>query len=745
MGHTDAERLAVRVRVSEPDCIRGSCAVVTYRCNAARIDRSTDAVVDVRHRKANDVPNRLSTSTSPYLLQHQDNPVDWYPWGAEALDRAKAEQKPIFLSVGYSSCHWCHVMAHESFEDADTAAFMNEHFINIKVDREERPDIDSIYMTAVQALTGHGGWPMSVFLTPEQVPYYGGTYWPPQPRQGMPSFLQVLEAVADAFENKREDVEENAANVRQFLDAAVTRIPKDTELNEDLLDEALGAFQQNFDRRYGGFGNAPKFPQPSIIDFLLRFVRRRNDARAIRMVELTLDHMAAGGLYDQLGGGFHRYSVDAEWLVPHFEKMLYDNAQLVQVYLDAYRQLGDPHYAGIVRTTLQWVLREMTAPEGGFYATLDADTEGEEGLFYLWTPEEIDALLSEADARIAKLYWGIEPGGNFEGRSILTDRKSDEDVARAIGLKLDEVSNRIPAIRGALLAARNERVKPGRDEKIIAAWNGMMIRPMAEAGIVLDEPAFRDAAVRAGEFLLGTLFPEGGGLHSIRDGVPGTGAFLDDYANAIDAFLALYQTTFQRRWFDAAVRLTKIVLADFSDEATGLFFDASIHAEALVTRPRDIQDGAVPSGNSIMSLVLIELGHMTMDEEYAQRAEAILRPLASLAASQPQGLSKALCGIEAYLASAQEIAIAAKDGDERIWEFQKTYFETYNPNAIIGLAVDGDEAAIAGMPFLEYRPLRNGEPAAYLCEHFTCMPPVTTPDELSALLQRGTGITWVWF
>jgi uncharacterized protein YyaL (SSP411 family) len=691
------------------------------------------------------VSNRLSSASSPYLLQHKDNPVDWYPWGDEALSRAKQEQKPIFLSVGYSSCHWCHVMAHESFEDPDTAGFMTAHFINIKVDREERPDIDSIYMTAVQALTGHGGWPMSVFLTPEQVPYYGGTYWPPQPRQGMPSFRQVLEAVADAWENKRDDVQENANNVRQFLDAASTRIPKQTDLSEELLDEALDAIQQAFDRRSGGFGNAPKFPQPAIIEFLLRFVRRRNDARAIRMIELTLDQMADGGMYDQLGGGFHRYSVDAEWLVPHFEKMLYDNAQLAQIYLDAYRQLDNPHYAGIARATLHWVLREMTAPEGGFYSTLDADTEGEEGLFYLWTPEEIDALLSEEDARIAKLYWGIEPGGNFEGRSILTDRKSDEEVARTAGLKLDDVSNRIPAIRERLLAARNERVKPGRDEKIIASWNGMMIRPMAEAGIALDEPAFSNAAVRAGEFLLQSLFPESGGLHSIRNGVPGTSAFLDDYANAIDAFLSLYQTTFDRTWFDAALRLTKTVIEEFSDEATGLFFDASAKAEALVTRPRDIQDGATPSGNAVMALALIELGHMTMDEAYAQRAEAILRPLASLAASQPLGLSKALCGIESYLASAQEIAIAAKEGDEKIREFQKIYFDRYNPNSIIGLAADGNESAIAGMPFLEYRPLRNGEPAAYLCEHFTCMPPVTTIEEFEKLLDRGTGITWIWF
>ncbi len=689
--------------------------------------------------------NRLASSTSPYLLQHRDNPVDWYPWGDEALNRAREEQKPIFLSVGYSSCHWCHVMAHESFEDPDTAAYMNEHFVNIKVDREERPDIDSIYMTAVQALTGHGGWPMSVFLTPDQVPYYGGTYWPPQPRQGMPSFRQVLEAVVDAWENKRADVQENANNVRQFLETASTRAPRAAELTEELLDEALGAFGQAFDRRNGGFGNAPKFPQPSIVEFLLRFARRRNDTRAIRMIELTLDKMAAGGMYDQLGGGFHRYSVDAEWLVPHFEKMLYDNAQLAQVYLDAYRQLDHPHYAGIARATLHWVLREMTSPEGAFYSTLDADTEGEEGLFYLWTPDELEALLSPEDARIAELYWDVEPGGNFEGRTILTERKSDEEVARALGMKLDEVSNRIPEIRQTLLAARTERVAPGRDEKVIASWNAMMIRPMAEAGIALDEPRFTEAAIRAGEFLLRTLFPERGGLHSIRDGVPGAGAFLDDYANAIRAFIALYETTFDRIWFDAAVRLARTVIEEFSDEETGLFFDAPANAEALITRPRDIQDGAVPSGNSVMALALIALGHMTMNEEYAQRAEAILRPLATLAASQPLGLSNALCGIEAYLASAQEIAIAAKTGDARIGGFQKAYFDRYNPNAVIGLAVDGDDASIAGMPFLEYRPLRNGEPAAYLCEHFTCMPPVTTPEELGALLERGTGITWTWF
>jgi len=689
--------------------------------------------------------NRLATSSSPYLQQHKDNPVDWYPWGDEALELATREQKPIFLSVGYSSCHWCHVMAHESFEDPETAAFMNEQFVNIKVDREERPDIDSIYMTAVQALTGHGGWPMSVFLTPEQVPYYGGTYWPPQPRQGMPSFRQVLEAVADAWENKREDVQENAQNVKQFLEAAATRVPRATELSEDLYDEAVKAFSQSFDSTYGGFGNAPKFPQPSIIEFLQRFIRRRNDTRAIRMVELTLDQMAAGGINDQIGGGFHRYSVDARWLVPHFEKMLYDNAQLAQVYLDAYRQFGHERYATVVQRTLRWVLREMTAPEGGFYSAQDADTEGEEGLFYLWTPEEIDAVLSEEDAAIAKLYWTIEPGGNFEGRTILTNRVSYEEVARRLGIKLDEVAPRIETIRGALLAARNQRVRPGRDEKIIASWNGMMIRPMAEAGVVFRDPAFTEAAVRAGSFLLDTLFPESGGLHSIRNGVPGAGAFLDDYAHAIDAFLALYQTTFDRRWFEAALRLTTTVIDQFSDDETGLFFDAASSAEALVTRPRDLQDGATPSGNAVFAIDLVTLNHITMDEEYRARAEAILRPLASVVSSQPLGVSKALCAIEAYLASAQEIAIAARAGDERIGDFQQVYFDRYNPNSIIGLAVDGDEAAIAGMPFLEYRPLRNGEPAAYLCEHFTCLPPVTTTEALGKLLDRGTGITWRWF
>jgi uncharacterized protein YyaL (SSP411 family) len=712
---------------------------------AAKIDGSTAPAVGGRHRKALHMSNRLASSTSPYLLQHRDNPVDWYPWGDEALARAKQEQKPIFLSVGYSSCHWCHVMAHESFEDPETAAFMNEHFVNIKVDREERPDIDSIYMTAVQALTGHGGWPMSVFLTPDQVPYYGGTYWPPQPRQGMPSFRQVLEAVADAWETKRADVEENAQNVKQFLEAASSRVPKATELDEELLDESVKAFAQSFDQTYGGFGNAPKFPQPSIIEFLQRFIRRRHDMRAIRMVELTLDQMAAGGLYDQLGGGFHRYSVDAQWLVPHFEKMLYDNAQLAQVYLDAYRQLGHERYAAVVQETLRWVLREMTSPEGGFYSALDADTEGEEGLFYLWTPEEIDALLSEEDANIAKLYWGIEPGGNFEGRTILTNRVSNEEVARRHGIKLDEVSPRIEALRGTLLAARDERVRPGRDDKIIASWNGMMVRPMAEAGIVFREPAFTDAALRAGEFLLTTLFPETGGIHSISNGVPGTRAFLEDYAHAIDAFLALYQTTFDRTWFDAALRLTKTVNEQFSDAETGLYFDSSSASDSLITRPRDFQDGAVPSGNSVMALDLITLSHITMEDDYRARAEAVLRPLATVAESQPLGVSKALCAIEAYLASAQEIAIAAKVGDEMIWEFQKVYFDRYNPNSVIGLAVDGDEAAIAGMPFLEYRPLRNGEPAAYLCEHFTCMPPVTTTEELGKLLDRGTGITWTWF
>jgi uncharacterized protein YyaL (SSP411 family) len=483
-------------------------------------------------QKASDpVANRLANETSPYLLQHKDNPVDWYPWGSEALAKAKAEDKPILVSIGYSACHWCHVMEHESFEDPETAAVMNEHFVNVKVDREERPDVDALYMTAVQAMTGHGGWPLNVFLMPDGTPFYGGTYWPPEDRMGMPAFQRVLEAVADTYRTQREQIEEQGERVRDVLQQAMSVQPEPGEIEERLISEAVELLGQRFDARHGGFGGAPKFPQASVLEFLLRADRFLDSARARTMVTTTLDRMAAGGIYDQIGGGFHRYAVDAIWLVPHFEKMLYDNAQLARLYLDAYRLTGTPRYREVVEETLDYVLREMTSPEGGFYSTQDADSEGEEGKFYVWTPEEIDAAVGPEDGRVLRAYYGVEPGGNFEGKSILFRPNSDEAVATTLGLSVAELREQVRAASAKLRAARDKRVWPGRDEKVLASWNGMMLRAFAEASRALDRPDYRAAAVRSAEFLLTTMSRDGRLLHTYKDGRARIAGFLDDYAN----------------------------------------------------------------------------------------------------------------------------------------------------------------------------------------------------------------------
>jgi uncharacterized protein len=691
------------------------------------------------------VANRLANETSPYLLQHKDNPVDWFPWGKEALDRAAKVDKPIFLSIGYSSCHWCHVMEHESFENPETAAYLNDHFVSIKVDREERPDLDSIYMTAVQALTGHGGWPMSVFLAPDQVPFYGGTYWPDEPRQGMPSFRSVLEAVSDAYRNKRDDVAENARQVRAFLQAASSNAPRETNLSGEVLDEAFANLVNAFDNRNGGFGNAPKFPQPSIVEFLLRYHKRTGSPRAAQMASRTLDQMAAGGIFDQIGGGFHRYSVDAIWLVPHFEKMLYDNAQLVKNYLDGYRLFGHARYAEVARDILNYVATEMTSPGGGFFSTQDADTDGQEGKFYLWTVDEIDELLPAEDADIAKRFWEIRPGGNFEGKTILTRKTSLADLAAEVGIPLTDLEERIGKIRRILGEERAKRTQPGRDEKIIASWNGMMIRAFVEAGSVLDDPSFIDIASAAGTFLLKDLFLDSMAFHSIKDGQTGIGAYLDDFANVIDAYISLYEATFQRRWIDAALVLTGRMLDLFSDPATPFFFDDSSNHEPLVARPRDIQDGAVPSGNAVAASVLVKLSWMTENADFEIRARDILSRLATVAAAQPLGFGKALAAIDAYLATPKEVAVAAARSDPKIEEFRRAMFSIYEPNAILGYAEPKKKSSTKGLPFLEQRPLRNGEAAAYVCEHYACLPPVVNGAALVETLKTGTGISWSEF
>ena len=559
--------------------------------------------------------NRLAQETSPYLLQHKNNPVDWYPWGEEALEKARAEDKPILLSVGYSACHWCHVMERESFEDEATAEIMNKYFVNIKVDREERPDVDSIYMSAVQAMTRHGGWPMTVFMTPDGAPFYGGTYFPPVPSRGMPSFKQVLLSLADAYANRREEVLASAENVREFLkESSTASIPR-SEVSEGLLAHGANALAGQIDNRFGGFDGAPKFPQAMNLEVLLRHHKRTGDRAALSGVELTLRQMANGGIYDQLGGGFARYSVDEYWLVPHFEKMLYDNALLARLYLEAYEATGDGFYRRIAEETLDYVMRDMRSPEGGFYSAEDADSEGVEGKFYVWTPEEIEATLEPEDAKLAERYWDVTERGNFEGKNILNVPRPPEAVADEFGLSTEELWQRILLIRERLFTEREKRVRPGRDEKVLAAWNGLMLRAFALAAGATGREEYLRVAKENAVFLLEKLVVDGRLRRSYKDGQARLNGYLEDYACVADGLVELYEATFETRWLREAASLADAILGLFWEEAEGAFYDTAADHEELVTRPRDVYDNASPSGNSVAVDVLLRLSVLLEREE----------------------------------------------------------------------------------------------------------------------------------
>jgi uncharacterized protein len=693
------------------------------------------------HGRTIPVPNRLANESSPYLQQHKDNPVDWYPWGDEALAKARAEDKPIFLSIGYSSCHWCHVMEHESFENGATAELLNREFVSIKVDREERPDIDSIYMTAVQALTGHGGWPLSVFLTPDLMPFYGGTYWPPEERQGMPAFENVLKAVSGAYREKRDEVEHNAEQVKRLLTATSTGAPKVGVLDRTILDEAMAALSRQFDRRHGGFGSAPKFPQPALLEFVARRHAASISDQTATILETTLDNMASGGMYDQIGGGFHRYAVDATWTVPHFEKMLYDNAQLARVYVDAFRLQGNARYADVARDVLAWVQREMTGPDGEFYSTLDADTEGEEGLFYVWTPAEVAEAVGEADADLARAIYDITDEGNFEGRSIPVRTGTIEQIATVAGRSQDEVANKLPEIRERMHAWREQRTRPGRDEKVLASWNGMMFRAFAEAAWPLNESSFLESARRNATFIRDRMMNGEGLSHVYQNGKARVPGFLEDYANVIDGLIALYQADFDPAWIEIAVDLAKRMLERFASEDAGLLFDSASDHEPLVNRARDIQDGATPAGNTVAAEALIRLSRLTGNRDFARRGTAILAHLVRPMAEQPLGFGRALVALDTYLGTPKEVVIAGDPGDEMVGSFVRAAYARYEPHMLVGVAKPKARAAKL-LPFLAERPMRNGKIAAYVCEHYSCLPPVTDPSDLSMLIERGSGVSW---
>ena len=665
--------------------------------------------------------NRLAQETSPYLLEHADNPVDWYPWGPEALARARAEHKPILLSIGYSACHWCHVMARESFEDPQTAALMNRDFVSIKVDREERPDLDQVYMRAVQGMTGSGGWPMTVFLLPDGTPFFAGTYFPPSDRFGMPSFPRVLAAVADAFAKRPADVEETAAQVRDFLNRPSVPLAVGA-LTPALLDEAAAGLARDFDAVHGGFGGAPKFPQPMLVEVLLRHHVRTGQGAAMEMALQTLRAMANGGIHDQLGGGFHRYAVDDHWLVPHFEKMLYDNALLARAYLDAWQLTHDPAFRHVAEDTLAFVLRELTSPEGGFYSSLDADSEGEEGRFYLWTPQELEAVLGADQAGVLAAVFDVTAAGNFEGRNIL------HPVAAGATELLD-------AARDRLMAFRSQRVRPHRDEKVIAGWNGLMLHAVADAGRVLDRPDLTTAAKANADFLLSHMRHGGRMRRSYKDGRAPLAGYLEDQAAVADGLLALYEATFDPRWLDEMRGLVGEMVTAFWDQASGAFFDTAQDQERLVARPQDVTDNAIPSGTSLAVDVLLRAGMLLGEPPWVDIARATLERLAPTAAKAPLAFGRLLEALDFHLGRTVELAIIGEPEDPQTRRLLDVIRERFVPNRLVAVAPPGNGLAI---PLLADRNALDGGATAYLCEGFVCQAPTADPAELARQLEAFT-------
>lgn len=679
-------------------------------------------------------PNRLAHETSPYLLQHARNPVDWYPWGAEALQAARGQDRPIFLSIGYSACHWCHVMEHESFENPEIAALMNQWFINVKVDREERPDLDQIYMNAVVAMTRQGGWPMSVFLTPDLKPFFGGTYWPPTARWGRPGFREILSGVHDAWIDRRSAVEQQAGELTAMvIDAGRPAVTFD-KLGIETLRQAHQSLMRSADRTHGGFGSAPKFPHPLDLRVLLRCHRRFGEPQALQIVRLTLDKMAAGGIYDHLGGGFARYSTDERWLVPHFEKMLYDNALLVPVYLEAFQVTGDAAYLRVVRETLDYVLREMAQPQGGYYSTQDADSEGVEGKFFVWSADEIDRVLGSDDGRIFRTVYDVTPQGNWEHSNILNRPKSLEEAALALGMQVVEVETVLERCRQTLFDIRSARIAPGRDDKVLASWNGLMIAAMAQAANVLGEPKYAISAAAAADFVLHQMrHPDGRLWHAYKDGQARFNGYLDDYAAMIDGLVELYQADFQSRWLDEAAALSERMLAQFWDHEDAGFFYTSEDHEALITRNKEIHDNATPSGNNLAAMALLKLARMTGRRDFEAKAEATLNMLAGTLARAPMAAGQALLALDFLLGPTYEIVVCSDGSRAADW---KELFQRFVPNRVIlERPSDMDDAELPGV----LRCLLAGKSAighsatVYVCQSGMCQKPLTGSEISSAL------------
>jgi uncharacterized protein len=669
--------------------------------------------------------NRLANETSPYLLQHKDNPVDWFPWGTEALEHAQKENKPVLLSVGYSACHWCHVMAHESFEDKATATLMNEHFINIKVDREERPDVDSIYMNAVQAMTGQGGWPMTVVMTPDGKPFFGGTYFPPHDRYGRPSFKRVLLSLADAWKNRHAEVEESANAMKQYL-TKLSGLSDSGELSRDILPEALGNLSRTFDARHGGFGGAPKFPPHSALHLLLR----QNDGVSQQMAHTTLEKMARGGIYDQLGGGFARYSVDAIWLVPHFEKMLYDNAQLVQRYTEGYAKTQNPLYKKTIEETLTFVQRELLSDEGGFYSALDADSEGEEGKFYVWEEAEFDKVLGE-DAALAKRYFGVSSPGNLEGKNILERSYPEKAIAEQFRLTNGELEVKISDLKLKLFKAREQRICPGLDDKILTSWNSLMLAAFADAGSVLKRQDYLDVAIRNASFIRDKLYHEGQLKHSYKKGEAKIQGLLEDYAYFGLALVSLYRATFDSQWLQLALDLADTITQHFADDAGG-FFSTADNAETLIVRPKNFFDSPMPSENAATAELLLILSRYTDNRTWETLATNTLKTMTEAMRKQPNGFASLLCALEIVFAPPREIAVfAGKDEAKEMLEYIQTHT---SPHTVIALVENENNPLISKLPFLQERGRIDNKLTIYVCEAGVCKLPVTTLEALQKQL-----------
>ena len=679
------------------------------------------------------MPNRLANENSPYLIQHAENPVDWYPWGEEALEKSRKENKPVFLSIGYAACHWCHVMERESFEDEDTAAIMNEHFVNVKVDREERPDLDNIYMKAVVAMTGQGGWPMSVFLTPEGEPFYGGTYFPPIRRYNMSSFREVLQGVATSWERDRERIFRAGKQLIGHLGSGFSLRRGQQSLEEGSLEKASMALAQSYDWKNGGWGSAPKFPQPMSIEFLIRRATR-GDKFALKMATHALDAMAKGGMYDVVGGGFARYSVDDGWLVPHFEKMLYDNAQLALVYLHAYLLTGNKAYRRVVEETLDFVVREMTHPKGGFYSSLDADSEGEEGKYYVWTPEEIrEAVGAGVEVELVFAAYHVTEGGNYEGHMVLQRVLDDEELGGKFGIPPLEIPERLRVIHKQMLEYREKRIRPGTDDKVLVSWNALMLVVFSEAAKYLGRLEYLGPAIRNANFLLRELYQDERLLRSWRNDTAHHNGYLEDYASLSLALLSLYQSDPNPRWFVMAQKLVDELVSNFKDSDGG-FFDTRDDHEKLVIRPKELKDNAIPSGNALAVLALLQIAAYTGNGGWRDLAVEMLVELQIVMVGYPGVFAQWLCALDFAIGPVREIAILGNSQDPEYQALVDQIWKRYRPRTIV--ASSNHPPHPTAPPLLTDRPLLNEKPTVYVCERFVCQQPVTNTKDLAEQLER---------